>query len=415
MTTEEIKALMDKIALATKGQIGELTKEQKTELESLKGDLEKKMTAMGTQLAESVEMKNIIKNLEIQLSEMKTAMSRSDLDGDQEVKDAVKGSPEYKKAFAQYMRKGKELALDLVEKEFKSMNVQIDEDGGFLVTPEVSSEIVKRVFESSPMRELSSAITIGSDSLNIYEDNDEADAGWVGEEEDRAETDTPKIQMINIPVHEMYAKPKVTQKLLDDAAWNVESWLQEKVSSKFARLESAAFVKGNGVLKPKGFLAYTQHTNADTFEFGKIYTQTSTGTGVTFTADDILDLIGDFKEAYMAGLVIQIHRSALKIMRKLKDTQGQYLWMPGINGLRDSTFAGVPVRLSSDLETFAASSRSIAIGDFRQGYQIVDRYGVRVLRDPYTAKPNVLFYSTKRVGGGVKNFEAIKVLKTKAS
>ncbi len=405
---------MEKISLATKGQLGELTKEQKTELESLKGDLEKKMTAMGTQLAESLEMKNIIKNLEIQLSEVKTAMNRSALDGQEVDSKTFKGTPEYKKAFGAFMRKGHEIASELVQSEFKSMNVQIDEDGGFLVTPELSSEIVKRVFESSPMRELASAVTIGSDSLNILEDNDEAGAGWVGEEEARPETSTPKIAMINIPVNEMYAKPKATQKLLDDAAWNVESWLQEKVSSKFSRLESAAFIKGNGVMKPKGVLAYPTVAD-DTFTFGSLQQNISTGTGVTFTADDILDIITDFKEAYSANLVIQIHRTALKVMRKLKDLNGQYLWQPGVNGLRDSSFAGVPVRLSQDLEPLAANSRSIIVGDFRQGYQIVDRFGVRVLRDPFTEKPNVLFYSTKRVGGAVKNFEAIKILKTKAS
>ncbi len=413
MTPEEIKALMEKIKMATKEQLGELTAEQKQAIADAKKEIEEKM---GASLKDNLEMKTLVKNLEIQLSEMKTAMSRSNLGGqdDGNADQAVKSSPEFKKAFNRYMRKGIEIARDMIESEFKSMNVQIDEDGGFLVTPEVSAEIVKRVFEMSPMRELSSITTISTDSLNIYEDLDEADAGWVGEEEDRPETGTPKINMINIPVHEMYAKPKVTQKLLDDALWNVESWLQEKVSSKFSRIESAAFVKGNGVLKPKGFLAYEQHTDADTFHFGKIYTPVSSTIG-SFTADDILDLIGDFKEAYEAGLVIQIHRTALKTLRKLKDLQGQYLWGMGVNGLRDSAFAGIPVRLSSDLEPLANGSRSIAIGDFRQGYQIVDRFGVRVLRDPFTAKPNVLFYSTKRVGGGVKNFEAIKVIKTKAS
>lgn len=412
MTAEELKALMDKIALATKAQIGELTTAQKAELEAVKSEL---TTKLGTQLAENQEMKTLVKNLEIQLSEAKVAMNRSDLNGDKTHEHDVKTSPEYKKAFNDFMRKGANIARDLVEKEYKELSVMIDVDGGFLVTPEMSGEIVKKVFESSPMRELSSAVTISSDSLNILQDNDEADAGWVGEKQSRAGTDSPELALINIPVHEMYAKPRSTQKLLDDAMFNVESWLQEKVSSKFARLENAAFINGNGVLKPKGILSYAEETVAETFTLGKLYTATSTGTGVTFTADDVLDLIAEFKDEYLAGLVIQIHRSALKIMRKFKDTQGQYLWSPGLNGLRDSTFAGIPVRLSQDLETFAASSKSLVIGDFKQGYQIVDRFGVRVVRDIYSAKPYVEFYSTKRVGGGVKNFEAIKVLKTKAS
>lgn len=403
MTPEEIKALMEKIANATKDQIGVLSKEQKDQLAAVKAEIESKMN-------ESLELKNIVKNLEIALSEIKTAMNRSEIPQSVSHLQSA-GNDEYKSAFNAYMRKGREIAEEVLKNEFKGMSVQIDEDGGFLVTPQISNEIVKKVFESSPIRELSSVTTISTDALEIYEDLDEADAGWVGETQDRPETDTPKIKMIKIPVHELYAKPKATQKLLDDAAWNVETWLQEKVSDKFARVETTAFIKGDGVLKPLGILSYPE--TAQDFEFGKLKTITTSVTA-SFNADDILDLLIDFKEAYLPNVVLLVHRSALKIMRKLKATDGTYLWQPGVNGLTDSTFAGHPVRLAADLEPLAANSKSIIAGDFQQGYQIVDRFGVRVLRDPYTNKPNIVFYSTKRVGGGVKNFEAIKILKTKA-
>jgi HK97 family phage major capsid protein len=290
----------------------------------------------------------------------------------------------------------------------KALSVDSDPDGGYLVRPEVSSEIVKKVFESSPVRELASVQTISSDALEIIEDLDEAASGWVGERQARSETDTPQIKKIVIPAHELYANPKASQKLLDDAQVNIESWLQEKVSSKFARDEATAFVTGNGVLKPMGFLSYAAGTGFNQVE------QVNSGDANLVTDDGLLDLQGALKEDYQANATWLLKRSTLTAIRKLKDGDDNYVWQPGIANGVPSLILGKPYRLANDMPAVAANALSIAYGDFKMGYQIVDRVGIRVLRDPYTAKPYILFYTTKRVGGAVKNFEAIKIQKIAA-
>jgi HK97 family phage major capsid protein len=302
-----------------------------------------------------------------------------------------------------YLRKGAS------ELELKAMSVDSDEDGGFLVTSQTSSEIIKKVYESSPIRQLASVQTISTDALEILEDLDEVGSGWVGETQPRGETGTPKLKKIVIPVHELYAQPKATQKLLDDAAVNVEMWLADKVSEKFARDEATAFMTGDGVLKPKGILAYDAGTGFNQVE------QIETAAVGTVGADDLIELAYSLKEAYKNGASFLAKRAVIKQFRKLKDLQGRYLWEPGLNGAAQSTLLGFPVYEANDMMAVANGALPVAFGNFRAGYQIVDRIGIRVIRDIYSAKPHVLFYTTKRVGGGVKNFEAIKLLKVKSA
>lgn len=350
-----------------------------------------------------------ISALEGQLEEVKTAMNRS-AQGGEPVDVSKKEAQKYNQAVREYMQKGVELPKELKEYAQKAMSVDSDDDGGFLVSPQMSAEIVTKSFESSPVRQLASIQTISTDSLEILQDLDEASSGWVGETEARTETNTPTIKKIIIPVHELYANPKASQKLLDDAAVNLEAWLAGKVSEKFARDEATAFISGSGVNKPKGITAY-----ADGDGFGLIERK-ETAANNALTADELIDTQAKLKEAYQNNASWLINRLMISTIRKYKDvTSGQYIWQPGLTAGSPNQLLGKPVYMASDLpSTVTASTDTIIYGDIKAGYQIVDRVGIRVLRDPFTAKPYVLFYTTKRVGGGVKNFEAIKILKVKA-
>ena len=348
-----------------------------------------------------------ITSLEKQVEELNAAIARTKAGGQDpqaETKEQ-KNSREYKEALIGYIRKGREIPAEL-----KAMSVDSDEDGGFLVTPEMSSEIVKTVFESSPVRQLASVQTISTDSLEMLYDEDEVGSGWVGETQARSESTTPQLKKLSFPVHELFSFPKATQKLLDDAALNVESWLSGKVSEKFARDEATAFISGNGVLKPKGILNYGSGTTFGLIQRGE------TAANNALDGNDFIGVQSLLKEAYQGNASWLINRLFVGLIRKLKDTtSGQYIWQPGLTAGQPNQLLGKPVYFATDLlASITANTDALIYGDIKAGYQIVDRIGIRVLRDPFTAKPYVGFYTTKRVGGGVKNFEAIKVLKIKA-
>jgi HK97 family phage major capsid protein len=365
-------------------------------------EIETKGSTTGERIAKIDSLNETISRIEGEMKSIQTSMNRTG------GFDASAQNPQSEKeekalaAFNKYLRKGLETP------ELKAMSVDSDEDGGFLVTSAMSSEIVKKVFESSPVRQVASVQTISTDALEILQDLDELESGWVGETQVRNETQTPKLKKIVIPVHELYAQPKATQKLLDDAAVNVESWLAEKVAEKFARDEATAFVKGDGTAKPMGFLSYPTGTG-----YGQIE-QVETAGSLAITGDDLIELSYSLKEAYKNGAAWMAKRQIIKEFRKFKDLQGRYLWEPGLNGSTQSTLLGFPIYEANDMGDKVAAGLPVAFGNFRQGYQIVDRIGIRVIRDIFTAKPHVLFYTTKRVGGAVKNFEAIKLLKVKA-
>jgi HK97 family phage major capsid protein len=212
---------------------------------------------------------------------------------------------------------------------------------------------------------------------------------------------------------ELYAMPAATQVLLDDAQVDTEAWLASEVQTVFAEQESTAFVTGNGTNKPKGFLSYTNVADGS-FSWGNIgyvATGVSAGFAASNPADNLLDLAYAPKQAYRANGSWVMNRKTESTIRKFKDTTRNYIWQPGTVAGAPATLFGYPVVESEDMPDIAANSYSVAFGDFARGYLIVDRAGIRVLRDPFTAKPYILFYTTKRVGGGVQNFEAIKLLK----
>lgn len=353
-----------------------------------------------------------MKSLEDRIEELKTALNRQGPGQGGDSKEDEKMKSEYKQAVQKFMSKGVEVPRELLEYAAKSMSVDSDEDGGFFVSPEVSGEISKKVFESSPIRQLASVQTISSDALEIMYDGDEAGSGWVGETQARTETSTPQVKKIVIPVHELYAEPRATQKLLDDAGVNLEAWLGGKVSEKFMRDEATAFISGNGMNKPKGILAYASASEGfDQVEAIRTANVTS------IVGDDLIGVQASLKEAYQNNASWLINRLIVGEIRKLKDgSTNQYIWQPGLTAGQPNQLLSKPVYFANDLDSTAASDNFTAIyGDFRMGYQIVDRIGIRVLRDAYTAKPYVKFYTTKRVGGGVKLFEAMKIMQQKNS
>ncbi|PZP84211.1 MAG: phage major capsid protein [Azospirillum brasilense] len=322
---------------------------------------------------------------------------------------AMEQGSEYKAAFRNYLRKGSDAGLEALQ--LKALSVGTDTNGGYLVPNQMGETIVRIVNESSPMRALASVETISSDSLDLIEDTTDMDAVWADETTARDnDTNTATIGRNTIDTFEMYAQPKATQKLIDDGAIDIEQWIAEKVADKFARLEATAFISGNGTTAPKGILTYTAGT-----AFGQVQ-QVPTGTSAVITADSIIQLFYALKDEYSKRATFLMHRTTLQAVRLLKEaTTNQYLWQPGLAAGTPDTLLGAPVAIAADMPIPAASSLSIAVGDFKRAYLIVDRVGIRTLRDPFTSKPFVKFYTTKRVGGKVVNTEALKLLKLAVS
>jgi HK97 family phage major capsid protein len=317
----------------------------------------------------------------------------------------------YNKGLRAYLRRGP-AALHQVQ---AALSVGSDPDGGYSVTPDMSGRIVVRVRETSPMRQVASVTTIGTDALEGFNDLDEAAAGWVGETGARPETGTPQLGKWTIPVHEIYAMPAATQKLLDDSIFSIEAWLADKVADKFSRTENTAFVLGDGVLKPRGLFSYPTAITADATRawgtFQHINTAQAGGFATAGPGDVLVNTIFAMKAAYRGSANWMMPRSTLGDVRKIKDGQGNYMWQPDFTQRQGGSLLGYPIVEAEDVPAASAQGLGIAFGDFREAYTIVDRVGIRVLRDPYTAKGYVRFYTTKRVGGGALNFEAVKFVR----
>lgn len=324
-------------------------------------------------------------------------------------------------------------SAELKEIAQKALSVNDDTGGGFLVHDDLSGRIVKRVFETSDIRRYAAVQNISSGALEGMIDADEASSGWVGETAARPATATPKINKYRIPVFTVYANPYCSQDLLDDAQFNPETWLANKVADRIARQENNAFVVGNGVNKPHGFIATDRTIVADSgvtddsFISGKKIGYVPTGAAADFApvpagatdpaqGDALLQLVYALKSQYrdMPGTAWGMARATIGRVRRLRNTFGDYLWMPGL-GAQPQTLMGYPVAEFNDMPLIAAGKYAIAFANWAEAYQIVDRIGIRILRDPFTNKPNVQFYTTKRVGGDLVNFEAIKLLKVAAS
>lgn len=320
----------------------------------------------------------------------------------------------YQKTFDAYLRKG-----DKSGSIQAAMSVGSEPNGGYWVDDTRGGRMVEKIYETSPVRQYANVTAIGTDALTGPYDDGEASCGWVGETASRAETDTPTVGEWRIPVHEMYANPAVTQKLLDDAGFDVSAWLNQKVADKIGRTQNTAFVSGDGNGKPKGFHTYAASsvTTADATRARGVFQYVATGASGAFASDpngpdDFIDLITALNPVYRANSRFFMNRSVLGAAMKLQDSDGQYQWKPVIrDGIFGINMHGFPVVEMEDLPNLGADSYSIAFGDLRETYQIVDRHGIRTLRDPFTNKPYVHFYTIARVGGDVLNFNSLKWMK----
>lgn len=356
-----------------------------------------------------------LKKIETSLDRQRSALERLALEqarpamGD----DPRKGDPEHKSAWGTYMRRGDDSGIARLD--LKSVNVGTEAQGGYVAPPELDRLIEQRLMASSPMRQIASvrqtSATVFRKPVSLG-----TTSAWAAETGARAETTAPQLDLLEFPAAELYAMPAATQTLLDDAYADVDEWLADEVEASFSAQESAAFVTGDGSNKPKGFLSYDMIADAS-HAWDKIGFILSGGAGAfaaSNPADKLIDLVYALKSQFRANARFVMNRRTVSAVRKLKDGDGNYLWRPGGAG-EAASLLGYAVTEIEDMPDIAANAFSIAFGDFRRGYLIVDRQGARVLRDPYSLKPYVLFYTTKRVGGGVQNFDAIKVMKFAAS
>ncbi|WP_406600774.1 phage major capsid protein [Microvirga rosea] len=317
---------------------------------------------------------------------------------------------EHKQAFHSYMRTGEASGLKRLEE--KALSVSSGPDGGYLVPDTVEREVLRRLASVSPIRAISSVKVISGGQYKRAFSATGPASGWVGETAPRPQTAAPTLSEMSFPAMELYAMPAATQTLLDDAVVDIDSWIAEEVEAAFAEQEGAAFVHGDGVNKPKGFLA-SETVEDEIWEWGRLGT-VHTG-GPDFPAanpsDVLVNLIYALKAGYRQNASFVMNRKTQSAIRRFKDDNGQYLWAPPASLGQAATLMGFPVVEAEDMPDIAANACAVAFGDFKRGYLVVDRAGVRVLRDPYSAKPYVLFYTTKRVGGGVQDYAAIKLLK----
>jgi HK97 family phage major capsid protein len=322
------------------------------------------------------------------------------------------GEREHKEAFRTYMKSGEGGGLKALEE--KAMSSLSGPDGGYLVPPAAERDILRRMTQISPIRALASVAEISTATFRKAYSTTGPAAGWVAEADSRPQTANQQIADMNFPAMELYAMPAATQNLLDDAVVDIEQWIASEIDTVFAEQEGAAFVNGNGVNKPMGFMAYPKVTNTGA-AWGKTAYVASGAAGAlpaTNPSDVLFDLVYALKAGYRQNATFVMNRKTLSVIRKIKATTGEYLWMPPASPQAQSSLMNFPLVEAEDMADIAADAFPIAFGDFRRAYLIVDRRGIRVLRDPYSSKPYVLFYTTKRVGGGIQDFDALRFLKT---
>ena len=365
-------------------------------------DVESKLDAMNDRFDE-------LENIKHQLEALEAKGNRPGKTGS----DAEQN--EYKEAFGKFLRKGSEDGLaDLMA---KATSVGTDADGGYAVPETLDTNILQLERDSVVMRSVCNQMSASNEEYKKLVNLGGAGSGWVGETAARPETSSPTLAQLAPVFGEIYANPAATQKSLDDLMFDVEGWLTSEVTQEFAEQENLAFTTGNGTNKPKGILSYTLSTDVDgTRALGEIQyrlsgTDSALGADDATAVDNLLDLEIDLKAAYRNGAAFMMPRSVLRLVRKLRDTNGELIWRPGFETAGYSTLLGYRVVENEDLPAAGAESNSVLFGNFMRGYTIVDVRGTRVLRDPYTNKPYVHFYTTKRVGGFVTDSQAIKVLR----
>lgn len=368
------------------------------------GDFEAKLSKINESLT-------TISELKAALAEVEKKMNRGSAAGEGDLAKA-----EHKAAFGKFLRKGQEDGLG--ELQQKAYNITTDADSGYAVPEELDREILQLLQNVSPMREVSTVRTVGASEYKKLVNKRGTNGGWVDEDDARPATNSSQFAVLTPFMGEIYAYPQATQQMLDDVFFDAEEFIQDQAAETFAEMEGASFTTGDGTKKPKGFLAYATAAQDDSARaFGTLQHLVS-GAAAGFAAsngqDVLLDLVYSLKKAYRRNALWMMSKNMLCDVRKFKDAEGNYIWRPGLEAGQPDTLLGYGIAENEDMPAKAANALSIAFGDFKRGYTIVDRLGTRMLRDPYTNKPFVGFYMTKRVGGFLADSQAIKLLKFSA-
>ncbi|HEX8511509.1 MAG TPA: phage major capsid protein [Allosphingosinicella sp.] len=343
--------------------------------------------------------------------EMAQLKSRMDAQAVAAARPALSGARAHGSPFVDsYLRKGLESGVEL-----KALAGTTDAAGGYAVPEEIDSEIGRLLTSISPIRAIANVVRVGSAGYRKLVTAGGTPSGWVSETAGRPETATPTFIEVAPPFGELYANPAASQAMLDDSAFDVEAWLAQEIATEFARAEGSAFVSGNGVNRPKGFLASPVSAQGDgSRPFGTLQVLT-TGAAGAFPAshpgDKLIDLVQTLRPPYRQGAAFVMNSATASVIRKFKTSTGGFLWQPSLVAGQPDTLLGYPVVEAEDMPDVAVDSLSVAFGNFRAGYLIAERTETQILRDPYTNKPFVHFYATKRIGGQVANSEAIKLLK----
>lgn len=391
----------------------------KTEMKSRAGEgvsdapAQEVKTAIAGFLSEFKGFQDEMKSKLQQQEERLTMLDRKTFAGRPALSSAVDHEAPHKKAIAAYLRAGDDDGLRGLPMEGKAMNTSVSADGGFLINPEMAERIQGVLRSTASVRAVANVVNVDSSSFDVVVDRTDLGSGWATELAAFAETTTPAIERISIKVHELAAMPKISQRLLDDAAFDVEGWLAERIANKFARAEATAFVSGDGVDKPKGFLFYPKLANGSWAwgSLGYVPTGAAADFATTNASDSIVDLVYSLGAEYRANGTFLMNSKTAGAVRKMKDADGRFMWSDGLQVGQPSRLMGYPVLVAEDMPDIGANAYAIAFGDFHAGYTIAERPDLRILRDPFSTKPNVLFYATKRVGGDVTDFNAIKLLK----
>ena len=382
--------------------------------ETFKETNDDRLAQMERRMSADVVTDDKLKRLDKALDEQKRSLDELILKGRRPERSGTQPSRqahEHKAAFDAYVRRGE--TSGLADLEMKALSIGSNPDGGYLVPAEVERSVLLAVKEISPIRAIAGNRQISSAVYKKPFSTTGFGTGWVGETAARPETTTTTLAELTFPAMELYAMPAATSAILDDAAVNIEEWIADEVRNAFAEQEGTAFVTGNGVNKPKGYLDYTKVADAS-WSWGNIgykATGVAGGFAASNASDILIDLVYTLKAGFRANAHWVMSKSTQAAVRKLKDTTGNYLWQPAASPGGSPTLMNFPIAESEAMPSIATDAYAIAFGDFNRGYLVVDRMGLSVLRDPFSAKPYVLFYTTKRVGGGVQDFSAIKLLK----
>ena len=396
----EIKGLVEKV--------NEALIPLRSEVESLKASqrdvvTETKFDKMAGQVTDAVEK---LQAMAQKQAALEAAMQRGDMGNGNPAREA-----EAKAKLDDFLRKEGQKGMI----EIKAMSTDSQPDGGYLVMPELSATVVSRVFETSPIRLVANVEQTGAKSRTFLIDDDEGSAEWAGEKAAATE-DTPDVGEKEIVAHNVRAKMNATADVLADAYVDLSNWLVQKGSDKIARTENTAFFTGNGVNRPRGLLTYAAWAAAGSYERDKIE-QIVSGAATTVTAEGLIDTQYALKEAYQGGATWMMKRATFGAVIKLKGADNFYFGpMMLAEGVPSMQLLGKRVIFADDMQAIGTGANlAVAYGDFSRAYTILDRVGLQVLRDPYTAHPYTIFHLTRRTGGDVTNFDAVKLTRLAAS